>query len=35
MDAQVIFGSIMAGMGEHEILLTKSILDGTIAFFLR
>ncbi|MBQ8230094.1 MAG: DUF554 domain-containing protein [Clostridia bacterium] len=34
VDAQVIFGSIMAGMGEHEILLTKSILDGTIAFFL-
>lgn len=34
VDAQVIFGSILAGMGSHEILLTKSILDGTIAFFL-
>lgn len=34
VDAQVIFGSILAGMGSHEILLTKSILDGTIALFL-
>lgn len=34
VDAQVIFGSIAAGMGEHEILLIKSVLDGTIALFL-
>ena len=34
VDAQVIFGSIAAGMGEHEILLIKSGLDGTIALFL-
>ena len=34
VDAQVIFGSIAAGMGQHEILLIKSILDGTIALFL-
>ena len=34
VDAQVIFGSILAGMGSHEVLLTKSILDGTIALFL-
>lgn len=34
VDAQVIFGSIAAGMGEHEVLLIKSVLDGTIALFL-
>lgn len=34
VDAQVIFGSIAAGMGQHEILLIKSVLDGTIALFL-
>ncbi|MBE5753457.1 MAG: DUF554 domain-containing protein [Clostridiales bacterium] len=34
VDAQVIFGSIVAGMGQHEVLLIKSVLDGTIALFL-
>ena len=34
VDAQVIFGSIQAGIGNHEILLTKSILDSIIALFL-
>lgn len=34
VDAQVVFGSIAAGTGQHEILLIKSILDGTIALFL-
>ena len=34
IDAQVIFGSIQAGIGNHEILLTKSILDSIIALFL-
>ena len=34
VDAQVIFGSILAGMGSHEILLIKAACDGTIAFFL-